>query len=259
MDKVKVTAVTYINTKPFLYGLFKSGLNKNIDLQLDIPSVCASKLKSGAVDLGLVPVAIIPELRRSQIISDYCIGAIGAVETVCIYSDRPIEQLTHLYLDHHSRTSVELTKILLRKYWHISPKLIPAKAGYIDRIGGTIGGLVIGDRTIGLDQQFEYVYDLGEVWEKLTGLPFVFAAWVSTKPLPSDFVAAFNAALAQGLNAIPELIYLLPDSASGFDLRRYLQQNISYNLDAAKREALNLFMQEMKYGRQVELRPELVV
>jgi chorismate dehydratase len=184
MDKIRLTAVSYLNTKPLLYGLLNSTLAPQLDLELNIPSVCAEKLARGEADLALVPVAVLPELDNPHVISDYCIGTVGAVKTVCIYSDVPIQQVETVYLDHHSRTSVQLTKVLLRDYWSLSPALLPAKEGYIKKIGGRTAGLVIGDRTIGLEQQFKYVYDLGAIWMKHTGLPFVFAAWISNRPLP---------------------------------------------------------------------------
>ena len=79
---LKISAVSYLNTKPFLYGLFQSGMEDSIDLSLDIPSECARKLVAGEVDLGLIPVAVIPQLKTPHIISDYCIGTEGAVKTV---------------------------------------------------------------------------------------------------------------------------------------------------------------------------------
>ena len=243
MGKIKITAVSYLNTKPLLYGIFKSKIAKNIDLQLDIPSDCATKLKNGEVDLGLVPVAIIPEIEGAQVISDYCIGSEGSVKTVAIFAEQPIETLDHIYLDFHSRTSVELAKILVREYWQLSPTFIPAQEGYLDHIKGSTGGLVIGDRTIGLEDQFAYSYDLGTAWTDYTGLPFVFAAWVSRKPLSPDFIREFNRGLKMGVEAVPELIYLLPKPSSGFDLNEYFTHYISYELDAAKRKALQRFLQ----------------
>ena len=244
--KYKATAVSYLNTKPFLYGLLKTGLGKQIDLQLDIPSEGAKKLRRQEVDFGLVPVASLPEIPNAQIFSDYCIGTIGAVKTVCIFSDVPIQELTHLYLDHHSRSSVALTKVLLRDYWQLSPNLIPAREGYIQRIGGRIGGLVIGDRAIGLDQHYKYVYDLGVVWQQFTGLPFLFAAWVSTRSLSDDFVSQFNYAMKVGLDSIPELMYLMPNQTPNFDLEQYFKEYISYELTPAKREAMDLFLSKIR-------------
>ncbi|MEM1325443.1 MAG: menaquinone biosynthesis protein [Bacteroidota bacterium] len=240
--KYKATAVSYLNTKPFLYGIIKSGLDKEIDIQLNIPSVGAQQLQSGEVDFGLVPVAVVPEVPGAQLFSNYCIGTEGAVKTVCIYSQVPIEQLTHLYLDHHSKSSVALTKVLLKNYWRLSPQLLSAREGYISRIKRNVGGLVIGDRAIGLEKEFKYVYDLGEEWQRFTGLPFVFATWISTHTLPDDFIHRFDHALQRGLDAIPELLYLLPTPTADFSLEEYFNEYISYDFDAPKRKALELFL-----------------
>lgn len=245
MSKIRITAVSYLNTKPLLYGLLKSELADQIDLHLDIPSECARKLKDGEVDLGLVPVAIIPELTDARIISDYCIGTVGTVKTVAIYGDCPLEEMTRIYLDYHSRTSVALTRLLLKEFWKLEPELIPAPVNYETMIGGQTGGLVIGDRTIGLEEKFSYVYDLGEAWMQYTGLPFVFAAWVATKNIDKDFLTAFNHALQRGVAEIPQLMYLLPSPHSKFDLKEYFTHFISYELDDPKRKALSLFLQSL--------------
>ena len=71
MKKIKISAVSYLNTKPFVYGLVNSALIDQIDLSLDMPSLCASKLKDDSVDIGLVPVAVIPEINGANIITDY--------------------------------------------------------------------------------------------------------------------------------------------------------------------------------------------
>ncbi|MCB0634662.1 MAG: menaquinone biosynthesis protein [Saprospiraceae bacterium] len=242
MSKIKITAVSYLNTKPLLYGLLQHPVAEQIDLSLDIPSVCAKKLQSGEADLGLVPIAVLPEIPEAVIISDYCIGTNRSVKTVGIYADRPIEELTDIYLDHHSRTSVALTKVLLRDHWHLSPNLIPATDGYIQKIGGTVGGVVIGDRTIGLEERFNFFYDLGEAWYDFQHLPFVFAAWVSNRPIDPAFLKMFNEALGNGVRAIPQLMYLLTTPQPSFDLEKYFTRNINYELDAPKKQALEIFL-----------------
>lgn len=242
LRKRKLVAVSYLNTKPLLYGLLRSDLTDMLEMDLAIPSECARRLVTGEADLALVPVAVIPELPEAHIISDYCIGTDGAVATVCIYGDVPLHEMTSIYLDHHSRTSVMLTRLLLQEYWHHEVKLLPAEEGYIERIGGTVGGLIIGDRTIGLDQRFGHVYDLGEVWKEHTGLPFVFAAWVSTKPVDDDFVDRFNTAMAEGLAHLPELQLLLPAPHPDFNLTEYFTRFIDYDFDAGKKKALERFL-----------------
>lgn len=241
---LKISAVSYLNTKPLLYGLFQKGIDEMVDLSLDIPSVGAQKLLNGEVDLGLVPVAIIPKLETPHIISNYCIGTEGEVNTVAIFSERPLHELTHIYLDYHSRTSAALTQILMKEYWKLDVEFIQASEGYINEIGGTTGALVIGDRTIGL--KTPYKYDLGTAWKEHTGLPFVFAAWVSNKPLPQEFVNVFNKALEYGLSKIHQLVYLVQSPHPSFSIHDYYTKYINYYIDPPKKEALTLYLEKVQ-------------
>ena len=241
MSQLRISAVSYLNTKPFIYGLYRSDLADMMELNLDIPSVCAQKLLRGEVDLALAPVAIIPELPEAYIVSNYCIGAVGQVKTVCIFSNVPLPEVKHLYLDFHSRTSVALARILCEKYWHIQPEFVPATEGFEQKIGGTTAAVIIGDRAIGKDKQFAYTYDLAEAWMNWTGLPFVFAAWISTKPIHAILMERFNAALQLGIDHIPELTKILP-TMPDFDLEEYFSHHISYKLDQPKWLALNRFL-----------------
>ncbi|MEQ1745133.1 MAG: menaquinone biosynthesis protein [Saprospiraceae bacterium] len=241
MNKLRLSAVSYLNTKPFIYGIFRTAFSEHIELSLDIPSVCAQKLRSGEADLVLAPVAVIPDLPQAYLVSDYCIGAVGAVKTVCIYSEKPLREVRHLYLDFHSKTSATLAPILCREYWGVQPVFLPAAEGFEQRIGGETAGLVIGDRAIGMERLYPFVYDLGEAWLNWTGLPFVFAAWLSVRPLEAEFVERFNTALAAGIARIPELTQILP-SMPGFDVGAYFRENISYDLDEAKWLGLNRFL-----------------
>lgn len=248
MNKIRLSAVSYLNTKPFLYGIFKHKVSLDLDIQLDIPSVCASKLENGEADLALVPVAVIPQLANPKIVTDYCIATEGKVRTVCLFGETPIQEWERIYLDFHSKSSVQLTKILLRDFWKLSPELLQAEEGFIEKIGGKTGALVIGDRTFPLHNSFPYIYDLGEAWMNLNGLPFVFAAWVTGKKLSADFLGAFNEALAIGLDSIPQLVSLMPDEYAHFNLSNYFTENISYEWDTSKMKALNLFLTESGYS-----------
>ena len=183
VQKIRVSAVSYLNTLPFLYGINNSEIKSQLDLSLDMPSDCAKKLLSGEVDLGLVPVAILPQLKEYHIVSDYCIGAVGNVDSVALYSDVPLNEIKEIYLDYQSKTSVNLVQILAEKYWNISPKWINAKAGFENKIQGTTAAIIIGDRTFNLPKSYQYKYDLAEQWLEFTGLPFVFACWVANKEL----------------------------------------------------------------------------
>ena len=243
---IKISAVSYLNTVPFVHGLKQSELIHSIDLQLDYPSICADKLINGTVDLALVPVAVIPKLKETYIISDYCIGANGAVDTVCLYSDVPIEEIESIGLDYQSRTSVALLKILLKEYWQLNPELIKADVGFEENINGKHAALVIGDRAFSLNSKHSYIYDLSEIWKEMTGLPFVFAAWVANKKLPKDFIISFNKALEKGLSDIDTALALeganYPNCTNPKD---YLNNKISYTLDADKQKGMELFFNKL--------------
>ncbi len=243
---LKISAVSYLNTIPFIHGLKQSELIKTIDLQLDYPSICADKLINGTVDLALVPVAVIPKLKKAYIISDYCIGANGAVDTVCLYSDVPIEEIESIALDYQSRTSVALLKILLKEYWQLNPELKKANVGFEENIKGNQAALVIGDRAFALNTKHAYIYDLSAIWKEMTGFPFVFAAWVANTKLPIDFIISFNKALEKGLSNIDKALALEGDSYPNCENPEdYLNNKISYSLDSEKQKGMELFLRKI--------------
>lgn len=235
MNKIKISAVAYTNTKAFIYGIEHSAVLEQIDLSLDIPTDCAAKVIDGTVDIGLIPVAAIPNVPNANIISDYCIGSVGAVNSVFIFSNVPAEQIRTLRLDSHSRTSNNLAKVLLK--FHFKQEVIYTT----DQDAVTDAIVLIGDRTFGKKDSYAFAYDMGEEWMKFTGLPFVYAAWVANKEIPEAFVTAFNTALKKGLAERAELLKTLPVNPL-FDLEDYLMHKLDFELTDKKREALSLFL-----------------
>ena len=215
-----------------------------VELLEAYPSNIAKMLLDDTIDMGLVPVAVIPKLKAPQIVSDYCIGANGEVASVAIFSEVPMEEITTVLLDYQSRTSVNLAKILLEKYWNQQVTFIETSEDFSDSIKGTVAGVVIGDRALEQRLQAKYIYDLAEAWKNYSGLPFVFAAWVSNKNLGEDFEDAFNMANAYGLKHIAEVV--AENAYVAYDLKKYYTENISYTLDAEKRKGLELFLSLLK-------------
>jgi len=246
MSKIRISAVSYLNSLPFVYGLKHSPLANDCDISLDTPSVCADKLISGKVDIGLIPIAAIQQVPHAKIISDYCIGSNGEVRTVCLYSEVPLDKIKTILLDYQSRTSVLLAKILVHEYWKINPEFVDAKKGFEKKIKGTTAGVVIGDRTFysipGSLYKLIAIYDLSNQWKNFTGLPFVFACWVTNKKLPATFVSEFNNALENGLNNIDKTLKEFPPSViSKAAAKKYLTENINYDFDTEKKKAMKLF------------------
>jgi chorismate dehydratase len=246
-EKIRVSVVAYLNAQPFIYGLKHHEVIKKIDLNLDIPSECARKLLNNEAAIGLVPVAVIPQLKDFEIIGKTCIGAIGKVASVLLCSDVPLNEIEQVFLDFHSRTSVTLVQVLSKHFWKINPNFIQAPDDYINHIQGKTAGVIIGDRTFNLKKDFKYIYDLSEEWQKFTGLPFVFAAWVGRKGMDSHVLKDFEEALQLGLK---EKNLVIKDCqrlfGNSFDVAHYLNVNIQYELDEEKMKGLRLFYEYLK-------------
>ena len=245
MKKIRISAVSYTNTKPFIYGIQHTSIIDQIDLSLDIPSDCAQKLIDDKVDIGLIPVAAALNLPEWHIVSDYCIGATGAVNSVFIFSNCDIHEVKTIQLDPESRSSNNLAKVLMKNFWKVAPEQIVNAPDYAQSNDPQTAFVQIGDRTFGKKQQFKYVYDLAEEWQKMTGLPFIFAAWISNKPIPQDFVDEFNKSLKFGLDHRPELLKELP-KRDDFDLEDYLMHKLDFSLTEDKKKALYLFLHYIK-------------
>ncbi len=246
LEKTWVGAVSYLNTKPLIYGFEQGAMAADVYLILDYPSRLAQRMKSGELDVALLPIAAIADLKDAYIFSNYCIGANGAVASVCLFSEVPLGQVTEIYLDYQSRTSVALLKVLWKNYWSKellsephAVKFIEADEHYIAKIKGTSAGLIIGDRAFEQLKNYEYIYDLAQEWKAFTGLPFVFAAWVTNKNLEQKFVDDFNRANALGFEKLDEII--TAQKYPQYDLQEYYNRNISYKLDSKKHEAIALF------------------
>jgi chorismate dehydratase len=156
-----------------------------------------------------------------------------------------MEEIEEVYLDYQSRTSVNLAKVLLREYWKKDVIYINATGeDYRDKIKGRTAGVVIGDRALEQRAHSKYIYDLASAWIDHTGLPFVFAAWISNKALPQEFITLFNEANKLGVeNAKYVARYL---EYPTYDLRTYYTRNIDYFLDERKREGLKLFLSKLQ-------------
>lgn len=241
MKKIRISAVSYTNTKPFIYGLERSPVLDQIDLSLDMPADCAQKLIDDKADIGLIPVAAALSLPEWHIVSAYCIGAVGPVNSVFIFSNCDIREATTVQLDPQSRSSNNLARVLLKNYWQVKPELIVDSPDYAEATDIKTAFVQIGDRTFGKTDKYPFVYDLAEEWQKFTGLPMVFAAWIANKPIADDFIAEFDKALKYGLDHRNELLKELP-TRPDFDLEDYLMHRLDFDLSEDKRKALYLFL-----------------
>ncbi len=243
MSALRLGAVSYLNTKPLVYGL--DAHPDQFDVRFDVPSKCAELLHEGRVDLGLIPA--IEYLRGTYaIVPDISIASNGAVATVAVFTRTPIGEVKTLALDLSSRTSVALTRVLCAKHWKIAPKFTPAEPHLEAMLQRADAALVIGDPAFEIDPARHHVskIDLGEAWSALTGLPFVYAMWVGrpgavTPPQCSALQQARDAGVAH----LPAIAKQVGNGNAGLEQRAlsYLRDNLNYRLGAAEQAGLRRF------------------
>jgi chorismate dehydratase len=242
---VRITAVSYLNSVPFVYGIRRAGIFLPCELVLAPPSSCAQAMSQGLTDIALVTVAEIPRLNTPvKIICDYCLGTSKGGHTVVLLSNSELKDIKTIILDPESCTSNSLTQILCKEHWNINPNFeMRNNHTQIDTHTKNIGYVLIGDRVFDFEHQFKYCIDLSVEWINMTGLPFVFAAWVARTDVSEEVVSALNNALKYGVNNITQAIDE-SDYANKQQAQNYLKQNIDFIFNRDKHTALALFWEK---------------
>jgi chorismate dehydratase len=239
MKKLKIAAVSYINTWPFLAGLKRSELASEIELFLVPPSQCARLFEEGTVDVALTPVGVLPEMRPHKMITDFGICCDGAVRTVALMSQVEMEKIEAVQLDADSKTSNLLVQILARDYWKKDWHFFHTDDVSHWEKKPNCARIAIGDKVFALEEEVTFKWDLGTAWKSMTGLPFTFAVWISDPELSKKTENLLNLSFLEGVQSI--------DTMKLDRLQhQYLKENISYHLDNKKREAMDQFLDQIQ-------------
>lgn len=243
MRPARLGAVSYLNTKPLVRGLGERA--DLFTLRFDVPSVCATLLHEGRVDVGLVPA--IEYLRGDYtVVPGISIASDGAVASVALFSTRPIEQVKTLALDISSRTSVALTRILCARKWGIAPAFTPAEPDIRAMLQRADAALVIGDPALAIDPAAVGAtkIDLGLEWQALTGLPFVYAMWTARPgSLDAEQVLELQRARDRGIREMAEIAREEShgDAAAERRIFEYLRDNLRHTLGEREVAGLERF------------------
>jgi len=247
MSSLRIGAVSYLNTKPLVYGLEQ--LLPSAELVYDLPSRLADDLAEGRLDVALIPTVEYFQDPSYQVVSDACIACRGPVLSVSLLSRCPRAEIRSLALDEGSRTSVALVQILLREQYGLTPSLLPLPIGSSAQDVDADAVLVIGDRAIHAEKGgFVEAWDLGDEWCRWSGLPFVFAMWTARGGLSID-LGPLQEALETARDAgLANLASIARQEAGTLGLNEqqclaYLRDNLHFSLGEKEREGLELFRQ----------------
>ena len=253
---LRIGAVGYLNARPLTWALDREPSRWQV--RYDLPSVCARLLQDGEVDLGLVPSIEYLQSPDYRFVPGVGVTSRGAIASVALYTTRPIDQIRHIALDTSSRTSVALIQVLCRHHFRITPRFVPHGPDLAVMTRDFDAGLLIGDPAfeanhvaLGLEK-----IDLGLEWGRMTGLPFVYAAWTGRPGrVAGDDVRALQDAQREGLAAVDLIAaeYANGDSTRTAKAAQYLRDNVKYGLGAEEAAGLQMFLD---YAADLGLAPQ---
>jgi len=248
MRKLRIAAISFLNTAPLMWDFEHTELGREFEIISTVPSECAEMLRTGAADIGIVPVvayAYIPDLR---IIPNIAIAAKGSVRSILLVSKVPLEEVRTVAADTSSRTSVALARVLFRKWLGGSRQLTPMAPLLDAMLQACDAALIIGDPALTVDRTRYICYDLAEEWKRLTGHPFVFAVWAvragALRETSLDLTKIFQQSRDHGLANVEAIAreWAPRVGISEQAVRAYLTENIDYSLDEENIAGLELFL-----------------
>ncbi|NDE85872.1 MAG: hypothetical protein EB056_07635 [Verrucomicrobia bacterium] len=225
---MKIGCVPYGHAKPF------SGAWADGEVVWDHPKELVGRLRSGEVDVALVPVWEVLTNPGYRVIDGLAVGSRGEVRSVAVFADQPLEACREISLTQNSLTSVQLWKVIAEK--KLKLQLRESESGQ--------ARLLIGDEAL---REWERrkgrgVTDLGQVWFEWTGKPFVFAVWALRSGWKgAEEIEKFRRACRAGIERRADL-------AENEGEREYLTECIRYGLGEEEKEGM------MEFARQAGIR-----
>ncbi len=260
-DKIRIGAVSYLNTRPLVLGL-EQGLGADrVELSYGHPAALAGRMEARELDIGLLPIIELARIRPLELVRGMSISTFGPCRSVLLVARKPVEQVRRVALDIESRTSNALIQVLFSDVWRVTAEFAAGPRGLDDALTEFDAAVRIGDKAL-FDTVPEglHVYDMGEVWTAATGLPFVFAAWAARPGLATPAVCEIlQASLRLGASRIDEIAreYRWNGRKDPELCRDYLSRHIRFDLGERELLALRQFLGLAEKYRLIDAAPDV--
>jgi chorismate dehydratase len=207
MAKIRAGAVSYLNTRPLVFGIDQGMGADRIDISYDVPSALAERMAAGEIDLALLPVIELARIPDLVVVPGLAIGSLGNSRSVLLVARKPLADVRRVALDPDSRTSNALARILFAKAWGVQPTFVVGPREMSSALEEHDAVVRIGDKAL-----FEplpegtIAYDLGGAWTARTTLPFVYAVWAARRGVVDrDLYETLHASRRAGVSAVPAI------------------------------------------------------
>ena len=239
-------AVSYLNTVPLVWGMLHGPQRDQFQLDFRTPAECADSLACGAADIGIVPVVEVAR-QRLEVVPGVGIACCGAVRSILLVSRVPASEIRTLAADSSSRTSVLLARVVIEDKFGASPAVLPMPPDLERMLEAADAALIIGDNALSVDlENLPYtVWDLGQEWLEITGLPMVFALWAGRPGCSSPAIAAaFTESWRYGVEHLEDIVREqaplrgLPE----FMVREYFARNVVFEIGPRELAGMKEFL-----------------
>lgn len=252
---LRLSALRYLNTRPFLHGLNDLFQKDPITVTLGSPAECAADFFEGRADVALVSVGALVGQSEVVVMEGYCIGAHEKVDSVFLVGHDEPEEMQVVYLNPESRTSNLLVQMLFKTFWKREVEFRITTGDPMAHVGPEVGAVMIGDTALKGRKTYKYAKDLVEAWHVHTGLPFTFAVWC-THPavVPQGVIDRLRIGFRNGLRNLPQVAEI---AAPIYDMKpveilRYYAERIAFDLDTSHKYALKQFLDRASKLQGVE-------
>lgn len=251
---VRIGRISYFNVAPVYFG-FDNGLNCNgISWVQGSPAVLNRMMAEKVIDISPVSSAAYALYQDDwMLLPDLSISSFGKVMSVLLVSRTPMFQLDEkkVCISDESASAAALLKLVFAHH-RIAPHYTTGEITNPSRLDPkTDGFLIIGDKALKSDWNpyFPYIFDLGEIWKQMTGLPFVFAVWAIRKQFAMDnpeivsqISALFLQSKIQGIHSLDTICHTVSQSTGlHMDYVRNYYQQLLFDLDPLKKLGLQHF------------------
>jgi chorismate dehydratase len=269
MAKGRLGRIAYLNVLPIYFALEHIFGENGFHLVRGTPAELNALMRRGEVDLGSISAMEYARASRDYLLlPDLSISSRGAVGSVLLFSRVPFSRLDGrtIRVSAASASGAALVKILMAELFEVQPLYQQGQlaAAPPEKCAAV---MAIGDEALRLSAAgvMPFELDLGQAWQELTGLPFVFGVWAVRR----DFAAARPEATAAlhrlllrsrdwGLESLPELSRIAAAHFAMTPARilAYFHQ-LNYSLDPEHEEGLATFFNYLYNLGELDEAPEL--
>jgi chorismate dehydratase len=252
-EKKRVCVTDALPYLPLIYGLKDKLIQHNLSLIIEEPYQALRRLQEGEVELGIIPSVEYGQKKETwRIIPGIAVSSKGAAKDMLLFFHKGLKDIKNISIDANASISLLLLKILIKEKFILNPEYIKMEPHLDTMLAQTDAALITGDKAFEYARTNRNYLDLGEEWEDLTGLPFVYAFWAGREfTIKKEEVSIIKNAFDLGKRNLIQISreYAENNSEDWVYYHDFLTHNRTYTFSNHERDGLmELYHYAFYYG-----------